>query len=145
MKRIKSSLCNCQTRKMSLKISFPILLLLLTFLSACEKETYYTYRMENQSGGMVYIEGFNLIYSTEIRDSLTTGEVKNLMIWKKRGKENTPLQPASVFGTDLIIQNEQGDRFTRNYEDLSNWIIEISSTGSTADHLYKLTVTEGDF
>lgn len=117
----------------------------LALFSSCEKETVFSYHLDNQSSYKVFIQGKDVIHSLPINDSINTDAKKEVVSWSKRGKQTEILQPKMILGSDLIIANTLGDTLTKNYRIFDNWTYEINDNRSVAVHKYILTITNEDF
>lgn len=123
-----------------------ILLMGIAMMSiSCEKVTDVKYTIDNQSTSEVQIDGFNVIYSEEIEDSVESGFTKTIATWQKRGKELDFFEPSSMFGDDLVITNGEGDTLIRDYRTLSNWQSNIDDERTVASHHYVLVLSDSDF
>ncbi len=122
-----------------------ILIFALFSLSACEKETFVGYYIDNQSSSMISVDGTNIIASSDIDKTINPKEKKDVAVWSKRGKEAEYFEPTAMFGNDLVITNASGDTLTKDYKLLSNWISEVDDQRAVASHEYILVITDADF
>lgn len=122
-----------------------ILIFTLFFLSSCEKETYLDYYIDNQSSSVITVDGSNVIYSTNIDQTINPNEKKDIASWSKLGKQTDFFEPTAMFGNDLIITNTSGDTLTKDYKLLSNWTSDIDDQRAVASHQYILVITDADF
>ena len=113
--------------------------------SSCEKETYVDYSVENNSASTIMLHGSNIIHSTVIDLTMESGERQVIAAWSNRGKSTDLIEPTSIFGSDLIITNSDGDTLIKDYKVLSNWISLIDETSGTASHKYVLKISDLDF
>lgn len=119
--------------------------LVLISLSACEKETYVDYYLANGSADTLYVTGKNVIHNRAINESLMPYETIHLASWSKLGKETAAFKPESMFGTDLLIRNSDGDTLKKDYLKVSNWDFNLSESSGTASHEYTLELGPEDF
>lgn len=126
-------------------IQVSILIFTLFFLSSCEKETYLDYYIDNQSSSVITVDGSNVIYSTNIDQTINPNEKKDIASWSKLGKQTHFFEPTAMFGNDLIITNTSGDTLTKDYKLLSNWTSDIDDQRAVASHQYILVITDADF
>jgi hypothetical protein len=121
------------------------LLLAIILLSACEKETYLDYYVYNQSSSAIIVDGFNIIHSTDIFQTIEPNVRKDVAAWYTRGKQTALFEPTAIFGDDLIITNTSGDTLTKDYKLLSNWTSDVDDQRTVASHEYILVITDTDF
>lgn len=122
-----------------------ILICTLLFLSSCEKETFLDYSIDNQSSGVISVEGSNIIASTDIEKTINPNEKTEVAVWSKRGKQTDFFEPTSMFGNDLIITNASGDTLKKEYKLLSNWASAVDNQRTVANHEYIFVITDADF
>ena len=113
--------------------------------SSCEKETFVDYSVENNSASTIMLQGSDIIHSTAIDLAVESGERQVISTWSNRGKNTDLIEPTSMFGSDLIITNSDGDTLLKDYKILSNWISLVDETSGTANHKYVLKISDLDF
>lgn len=122
-----------------------IFILGLLFFSSCEKETYVDYHIDNQSSGIIFVDGSNIIHSSDLDLTLNPNEKKDVASWSKLGKETDFFEPITMFGDDLVITNVSGDTIIKDYKMLSNWTSDVDDKRAVANHEYILVITDSDF
>jgi hypothetical protein len=121
------------------------LLLVTSFLSSCEKETFIDYYIDNQSSTSIYIDGTDVIHSVDIDHTISENEKMKITNWSKRGIQSELFEPTKMFGNDLLIINSNSDTLQKDYKLLSNWQYIVDDERKTVSHDYILLVTDADF
>ena len=115
------------------------------FISSCETETFVSYEIDNLSTNDIIIQGSNIIYSTEINQTIKSKEISEIASWSKLGKQTNYFEPTSMFGNDLVITNAMGDNTIIDNRLLSNWNSSREIKRSVAIHRYVLEIDDSDF
>lgn len=124
---------------------FSVLLIAIVSLSSCEKETYVKYFIENNSSATIFVDGKDIIHSTDIQVTVAPNESKEITNWSKRGLQTDLFEPMSMFGNDLLVININGDTLKKDYKVLSNWQSSVDDQRKSASHEYTLKITDADF
>lgn len=122
-----------------------LLITLLIGCASCETETYVDYFIDNQSSTTITVEGSNIISSIGISEAIASGERKIIASWSKLGKSKEIFEPESMFGTDLIITNSEGDTLLKDFKELDSWVVKVNEERWTATHDYTLEIMDTDF
>lgn len=122
-----------------------LILFFALFLVACEKETHITYFLKNNTSERVYINTQSLIYNMEISDTLEVNQVKSIISWVKRGKEDEFMDPSVMFGDSISARTESGSDLKPGALTINRWSADIENNRAVVLHKYTLTLIDEDF
>jgi len=122
-----------------------ILFCAVIIICSCETETFVNYEIDNLSTNDINVKGSNIIYSTEIKQTIKSKEISEIASWSKLGKQTNYFEPTSMFGNDLVITNALGDTTIIDYRLLSNWNSDRDINRFVAIHRYVLEIQDSDF
>lgn len=81
----------------------------------------------------------------EHSDTLEVDQVKSIVSWVKRGKEDEFIDPSMMFGDSISARTESGSDFTTGALTMNLWSTNIENNRAVAVHHYTLTLMDEDF
>jgi len=116
-------------------------------LTSCEGNTDRDWIIANDSSSSIEVTATFILDSGMSKETINSGNSKTITITNQLGGNSTPQAPNEVF-TSLLVTNEEGGTFTRDFTLLENWESTIEQTKrvpSNYVHEYILYVTNEDF